>query len=493
MKTGVLKSPVDSFDLTSTNHRVLVVGGGVSGCAAAIRLRHLGFDVTLMERARFPREKICGCCLGAAGVTALDALGLGDGVRRLGVPTHTFVGYLQTARPSNDSQANTDGICRPPVRLPIVPGVAISRSVLDTYLLEQAKRAGVDVLQPHEAQVLRSDSTSVTVRHRPRVEQANQVSADRESNATANSGNGSWTTTTEYSSVILATGLTGPFQGRIDPELQGDVPAENSSDDTCQTSPTRWDLPWIEPPHGPLGIAAHVPGDHPLAAAWPIRDGEIQMVCGDDGYVGMVRMPNGAIDIAAALRSRDKGKPSSMVQRSPVDRVVRLLLSHPDLNGHSERKSHPGQNWQSWLQHDAIWMSAPPLRRQRQAGQGRVVAIGDCARYVEPLTGEGMTWGIESGIAVADLLRRMGGTGQLSSKVDDANGEDFARLWQRQLPAIQTKRRVICGLVTAALRYRNFRRLTRVGLSYAGWIARPLTWGVAGGPHFESTSDPPDG
>ncbi|WP_144059902.1 NAD(P)/FAD-dependent oxidoreductase, partial [Rhodopirellula sallentina] len=68
--------------------RVLVVGAGVSGCAAAIRLAHHGHEVTLAERAEFPREKICGCCLGAAGMHALDAIGVGAPIRDLGESTH---------------------------------------------------------------------------------------------------------------------------------------------------------------------------------------------------------------------------------------------------------------------------------------------------------------------------------------------------------------------------------------------------------------------
>lgn len=465
-------------------NRVLVIGGGVSGISSSIRLRHHGFAVTLVERAEFPREKICGCCLGAAGLAALDSIGLGQGVRQRGLSTKFFVGYLQTQlQPDEHStdfkslscrllplprfrwgrgRARRAGVaevkrhsfsveplddlrCGPPIRLPIKPGVAISRSVLDTYLMEAAIEAGVEVRQPHEAQVVDSDRRAVTVRHRRPGD--------------------SWTTTDEYAFVIIATGLTGVFQAKPVGDLD-------------RSSQPRWELPWIRPPHGPLGAATHLPGDHALAKSWPIVDGEIQMVCGDDGYVGLVRLPGGAIDIAAALPSRTKHRPQTnrpTTPRSastPSARIVELLRSHPDF---ADRFL---SDLDEWLQKDAFWMTAPPLRRTRQVGRGRAVAIGDCARYVEPLTGEGMTWGMESGIAVADLCNEV---------VGSACQIDLASQWARRLDRLQPKRRVVCSSVTGALRSRAVRQLMRVSLRHCGWMAGPLTRGLASGPKFAPT------
>lgn len=429
--------------IASAKQPVLVIGGGVSGTTAAIRLRHHGFDVTLMERAKFPREKICGCCLGAAGVSALNAIGLGDAVRDLGIPTRQFVGYLQT----NPTSEQADEIlCGKPVSFPIVPGVAISRRVLDSLLIDAADAAGVVVRQPHEAQVLTSDRQSVVVRH-------------RQSGVQGKSGE-QWTTT-DYSLVVVATGLTGVFQG------------------TTDDGHSRWELPWIDPPHGPLGASTHLPGDHPLAHAWPIEKGDIQMICGDDGYVGLVRLPGeltgertseatsaGAIDMAAALVAKRKQK--------PWQRIARLLRSHPDL------KTGLDSSLESWLEHEATWMTAPQLRRTRQVGRDRVVAIGDAIRYVEPLTGEGMTWGIESGLSVADLWKE-------NHQYDDV---DFSSVWERKLNSIQPKRRALCGGVTGALRHRVFRRLAQTGLRHGAWFVRPIVRGLANGPTFPTTTVP---
>ncbi|MBB5117861.1 FAD-dependent oxidoreductase [Streptomyces eurocidicus] len=59
----------------------VVVGGGIGGLAAAIGLRRLGWDVTVVERAATLEDAGAGISLAANGLRALDALGVGAAVR----------------------------------------------------------------------------------------------------------------------------------------------------------------------------------------------------------------------------------------------------------------------------------------------------------------------------------------------------------------------------------------------------------------------------
>ena len=55
---------------------VLVVGAGPGGSTAAYHLARAGIDVLLLERAAFPREKVCGDGLTPRAVNALERMGI---------------------------------------------------------------------------------------------------------------------------------------------------------------------------------------------------------------------------------------------------------------------------------------------------------------------------------------------------------------------------------------------------------------------------------
>jgi menaquinone-9 beta-reductase len=55
---------------------VIVVGAGPSGSTTAYYLANAGLDVLLLEKARFPREKVCGDGLTPRAVKALVAMGV---------------------------------------------------------------------------------------------------------------------------------------------------------------------------------------------------------------------------------------------------------------------------------------------------------------------------------------------------------------------------------------------------------------------------------
>ncbi len=106
---------------------VIAVGGGVAGCATALHLAARGHDVMLVDRASFPREKVCGEGLMPHGVDALRDLGLLDRIVRISTP---FRGIRYTV-----PGASAEG-CFPPGAV----GLGVRRSLLDAELLDACKR-----------------------------------------------------------------------------------------------------------------------------------------------------------------------------------------------------------------------------------------------------------------------------------------------------------------------------------------------------------------
>ncbi len=66
--------------------KVVIVGGGIGGLAAALACANAGYDVTVLERQKKFTEIGAGIQLAPNAFYALDSLGVGDAVRNLAVP-----------------------------------------------------------------------------------------------------------------------------------------------------------------------------------------------------------------------------------------------------------------------------------------------------------------------------------------------------------------------------------------------------------------------
>lgn len=117
---------------------VVVVGGGPAGAATAIHLVRAGFDVCVLDRARFPRDKPCGEFLSPAATPLLEVLGVREAIDAAGAKrldkVRIFGGEqrLDLAFPDDDGDA-------PPW------GYALSRRKLDAILLDAARSGGAEV------------------------------------------------------------------------------------------------------------------------------------------------------------------------------------------------------------------------------------------------------------------------------------------------------------------------------------------------------------
>jgi flavin-dependent dehydrogenase len=111
-----------------TETEVLVIGAGPAGALAAIAARRAGACVTLVERAHFPRPKVCGSCLSEAGLAALRQAGAADACDDA-IP-------LRVLRLRGGGRE---------LSLARRAGVAIGRVALDARLAERARVAGADV------------------------------------------------------------------------------------------------------------------------------------------------------------------------------------------------------------------------------------------------------------------------------------------------------------------------------------------------------------
>ena len=350
---------------------VLIIGSGVAGCSMAAMIDHDRFDVTLVDRATFPRKKICGGCIGPPGLRCLKQLGVIDPVRQSSLPTNRWAGYFGPRT----------------VQVDLPEGIAVCRSRLDPILRSAARDRGSTIMEGCSAK-LRSAGDD---RHAAVVD-LNGVRR-------------------EFDLVVAASGLAGL-------NLTGT-------------------LPWVRVPESPIGVSLHVAGR--------VEPGVIHMIVDRSGYVGLVQLPGGVVDVAGALWIADK---------SPVRTMTRMIDNSPiELTVAPERLT--GGPW-----------TTPPLRRQRLAAAGRVIAIGDAHRYVEPFTGEGMTWAMQSGIFAAETLGRVG-------------AEALPDCYRRSADKVAKTHRRRCRMLTSAIRRPWVQTLAGQALSAMPMLATPIVQHLA--------------
>lgn len=125
--------------------KIVVVGAGPAGATAALQLARLGVgEVELLDRATYPRRKVCGSGLSPRALRQLDTLGLLDVIR----PLHIAMNGLRAVGP-----AGTEIVLRGSKGAWVVP-----RTELDHRLVQAAVDAGATLREgTRVTEILRDD------------------------------------------------------------------------------------------------------------------------------------------------------------------------------------------------------------------------------------------------------------------------------------------------------------------------------------------------
>jgi flavin-dependent dehydrogenase len=377
-KPATVPATLTIADAAARTWDAVVVGAGPAGALAAREVARRGLAVLLVDKAAFPRFKVCGCCLNARTLATLAHVGLGEVVSGSGASPLRSVCLAAGGRRA---------------RLPLPGGVALSREAFDPGLVAAAVAAGAAFLPQTLAALGPPGDTARNVH-------LHHADAGVESAARV---------------VIWATGLGGPGA-----RLEGTVA-----------------------PGSRVGLGA-VAADGPDA----YEPGTIFMACGRHGYLGLVRLEDGRLDLAAAV------DPAFLRRCGGPSPTAAALLAEAGL------PPVPGI-------HDLDWRGTPALTRRaaRLAGR-RLFVLGDAAGYVEPFTGEGIAWAVEGAAALAPLAARAA----VTARWDD----DLARRWSGLYRRSIARHQRACRAVAAVLRRpAAMCRITAL-LAYVPRLAEPL-------------------
>ena len=121
---------------------VVILGGGPAGTAAAIACASVNLQVTILERAKFPRESV-GETLHPNVEPILARLGVLQPVQNAGFLRHAGVNVAWDGLEFFDAYGKTDAS-------PAL-GFQAGRADFDAILLDRARDLGVEVIQPGQA------------------------------------------------------------------------------------------------------------------------------------------------------------------------------------------------------------------------------------------------------------------------------------------------------------------------------------------------------
>ena len=204
----------------------------------------------------------------------------------------------------------------------------------------------------------------------------------------------------------------------------------------------RREFDWVVEAGSHVGIGAIVD-----AFDGPAPDDRVRMFTSAAGYLGIAPLAGGASVLAAAL------------DPAAVRTLGRSGLLHRMLD-------------ESGVRSEALdgirWQGVSHLRRhRRRAAGGRVLVLGDAMRYIEPFTGEGMSWGIHCAIRMAPFVR------------DLLEGRPVGPSWHRSCATLLRRRHLTCRLVGATIRRpRLLKPLLRLGRTrpIGRWMSRKVCW-----------------
>ncbi len=330
-------------DLHESQWDVVILGAGVAGAAAGILAGKQGIKTLLVESKAFPREKVCGGCLNLRSQASLERLGVSQAIESAGAVCIESM-RLQILK----TQAQW--------RVPAM--MSIRRSTLDKILVEQAIEQGSHFIDRTNGNLLAATTDSGSATRSVRLQKDGEMEV------------------ISSKCVLVASGLT-----RSSIRQEDNWPAMVESDSR-------------------IGVQCLISA----AQASEFADGQLHMLVGHKGYVGICKTDGGLVDVAAAL------DPSSIPSSGGISQVVQGIIAECGLRGID-------------LPEKDRWLATPSLTRSSsRVSAHRTFLIGDAIGYVEPFTGEGMSWALASAESVMPIITDIvahGWNDELSSRWND--------------------------------------------------------------------------
>ena len=409
-------------EIQNPKSKILIVGAGPAGASAAIRLVQNGFSVALVEREKFPREKLCGEFISPECFGHFRALGVLDKMRAAGGDSIAETVFYapngkSVAVPSQWFNQNASAL-------------GLSRATMDFLLLQRAAQLGVEVFEETGAVDLLFDDGKVRgAKVRNREGKTFEIAADLTIDATGRAS-------------VLGK-LAQKFKVSQKFKVQGSrfkAAAIRNSQSKIQNRL--------------VGFKAHLKNAE-------IERGQCEIYFFRGGYGGLNMVEKGLSNHCFLIRAnvvREFG--------GDVEKILREVVFK------NRRAAGTLQN--AVAVGDWLAVTVDDFGLKNLAPAPNLLAIGDAGAFIDPFTGSGMLMALESGEILAQAIGENSAAQQIAEKYKTLHNRRF----QRRLRVCALVRRAafvpnLAKFLISALSFGDFprkilARATRPPLSTAG-------------------------
>ena len=358
----------------------IVAGAGPAGCSTALFLARAGHQVLLLDKAKFPREKVCGDAVSGKSIGVLRRLGLLSALEK---PPHGVIMGLKMVAPDGHEVRvpfpNAEGMA--------CAGYVLPRQQTDLILQSAAKKEPtITVMENFTIETYEKDAQG-------RVCGVSGVQTDR---------------------ATSAPPLSKPrtFHARVV------VGADGSSSLLARSL----SLPLVPPEHTFMAIRGYWSGVAGLSDHIELFfiDGVLP------GYLWVFPMGNGMANVGLGILTSDVKKRA----KHPNKVLAEALATHPQLR---ERFSAATQ-----ASPIGAWLIPNGSFVRVSSGDGWVLA-GDAASLVDPFSGEGVGNALSSGEFAAQTIDAALGQNPGEAPLPAASLAPYTALVESQLrPEMKT-------------------------------------------------------
>lgn len=359
---------------------VIVVGAGPAGSAAAHWCAAAGLDVLLLEKAAFPRDKVCGDGLTPRAVAELA---------RMGVPTREQDGWIRNRGLRVVGGGRSYELAWPDLASYPSYGMARSRATLDHALAQHAQRTGAKLLERTQVTGPLLDERTgrvVGVTARPVDDKGRRAGDERTYRAPV---------------VVAADGVSSRFATALGVERRDDRPigtAVRTYFRTPEGSPRAAD-PWME---------SHLE----LWEGAPNRSALLP------GYGWIFALGDGTVNVGLGAVS------SSPARQSATGHDYRKLFATWMRNAPQE------WGFTEENQLGPVRGAALPMGFNRTPLYTRgTLLVGDSGGMVSPFNGEGIAYALQAGRVAGDVIA------QARTRATDAARERVLRTYAERMRA----------------------------------------------------------